>query len=120
MWLREHRIFLFIKGYVMKLSEMAENLGIDEEDIRELLQLYMDTTKDDLTQLNEAIKANDINKAHEKSHSIKGASGNLTLTELYEIARDFDDNIRKNNLEGIESKIEMFTIKFNALIKELE
>ena len=103
----------------MKLSELVENLGMEEDEIRELLQLYIDTTREDLIQLHAAIEANDMNRAHEKTHSISGASGNLTLTELYEIARDMDDSIRNNNMEGIESKIEKFTLTFNAQAKEL-
>ena len=104
----------------MKLSELADNLGLDQDEARELLELYIDTTKNDLANLNKAIKSNDLTRAHENSHSIKGASGNLTLTELYEIAKDIDDDIRNKSIEQIASKIEKFTLKFNELTKELE
>jgi HPt (histidine-containing phosphotransfer) domain-containing protein len=104
----------------VKISEVAENLGMEVDEIRELLELYVDTTRDDLAQLQAAVKANDMTKAHEKSHSIKGSSGNLTLTELYELAKDIDDSIRSNNIDGIESKIETFSLIFNAQAKEFE
>ena len=104
----------------MKVSEVAESLGFEEDEIRELLELYVDTTRDDLAQMNAAVKANDITKAHEKAHSIKGSSGNLTLTELYEIAKDIDDSLLSNNMEGIETKIEKFVLTFNAQAKEFE
>ena len=104
----------------MKISEVAENLGMEEDEIKELLELYVVTTRDDLAQLHAAVKVNDIARAHERSHSIKGSSGNLTLTELYEIAKDIDDSLLNNDMEGIEAKVETFTLAFNIQAKEFE
>ncbi len=113
-------VFLLKECVPVKISEVAENLGMEVDEIRELLELYVDTTRDDLTQLQAAVKAKDLTKAHEKSHSMKGSSGNLTLTELYELAKDIDDSIRSNHMDGIESKIERFALVFNAQAKEFE
>lgn len=70
----------------MSLKELAENLGIDEEDFRELVQLFIDTTLSDLDKLLESINEEDYNKAKDAAHSIRGAAGNLGFMDIWESA----------------------------------
>ncbi|MFH1931094.1 MAG: Hpt domain-containing protein [Pseudomonadota bacterium] len=87
----------------MKAKKLAENLGLEEEKFAELFGLYKETASSDLKELKFAISAGDAEKAHEKAHSIKGASGNLGLDELYETAKAIDDRARANSLDGLEN-----------------
>ena len=102
----------------MELEKLAEKLGLDVEDIRELLELYVETTYSDLAQLKEAIKAKDAQLAHAKAHSIKGASGNLGLDEMYELAKEIDNQARANSLDRLDDMVQVLQEKFNSLVKE--
>ncbi len=102
----------------MELEKLAERLGLDVEDIRELLELYVETTTSDLAQLKGAIEAKDAQLAHAKAHSIKGASGNLGLAEVYELAREIDDQARANSLDRLNEMIQVLEEKFNSLAKD--
>jgi len=104
----------------MDLKKIAERLGLDVEDIRELLELYVETTTSDLTQLKGAIETKDAELAHAKAHSIKGASGNLGLDEIYELAKKIDDLARVNALDGLEDMVQVLQEKFNSLVEEFE
>ena len=104
----------------MKLEKIAERLGLDVEDIRELLELYMETTTSDLAELKRAIEAKDAQLAHIKAHSIKGASGNLGLDEMYYPAKEIDDRARANSLDGLENMVQVLQEKFNSLVKDFE
>ena len=104
----------------MELEKLAERLGLDVEDIRELLELYVETTTSDLAQLKGAIEAKDDHLAHAKSHSIKGASGNLGLDEMYELAKEIDDRARVNSLDGLNEMIQVLEDKFNSLVEDFE
>ena len=104
----------------MKLSEIAERLDLDMEDIKELMGLYLETTASDLKELKIAVESKNSEEVHKKAHSITGASGNLGLTELHEIATKINSVARGNSLDGIESMVEEFSEKFNQLIKELD
>ena len=104
----------------MDLNELTERLGLDVEDIRELLELYVETTTSDLAQLKGAIEAKDAQLAHAKAHSIKGASGNLGLDEMYELAKEIDDRARVNSLDGLEKMVQVFQKKFNSFVKDFE
>lgn len=104
----------------MELEKLAERLGLDVEDIRELLELYVETTTSDLAELKEAFEAKDARLVHEKAHSIKGASGNLGLDEMYNPAKEIDDLARVNSLDGLENMVQVLQEKFNSLVEEFE
>ena len=104
----------------MELQKLAERLGLDLEDIRELLELYVETTTSDIAELKGAIEAKDAQLAHAKAHSIKGASGNLGLSEIYELAKGIDDRARANSLDGLNEMIQILEENFNSLVKDFE
>ena len=104
----------------MELEKLAERLGLDVEDIRELFELYVETTTSDLAELKGAIETKDAQLAHAKAHSIKGASGNLGIDEMYNQAKEIDDLARVNSLDGLENMVQVLEDKFNSLIKDFE
>ena len=103
----------------MEAKKLAENLGLEEEKFAELFGLYKETTSSDLKELKHAISSGDAEKAHEKAHSIKGASGNLGLDELYETAKAIHDRARVNSLGELESMFQEFWESYEKLVKEL-
>ena len=104
----------------MELEKLAERLGLDVEDIQELLKLYVETTTSDLAELKGAIEAKNAQLAHIKAHSIKGASGNLGLDEMYNLAKEIDDSARVNSLDRLEEGIQVLEEKFNSFVKEFK
>lgn len=104
----------------MELGKLADKLGLDVEDIIELFELYVETTASDLVELKGAIQGKDSQLAHAKAHSIKGASGNLGLDEMYNLAKEIDDRAQGNSLDGLEEMIQALEEKYNSLVKEFE
>ena len=104
----------------MEAKKLADNLGLEEEEFTEIFGLYKKTTSSDLKELKFAISVGDAEKAHEKAHSIKGASGNLGFDELYETAKAIDDRARVNAFDGLENMFQEFWESYEKLIKELE
>ena len=59
------------------------------------LQLCGMMLKDDnLQKLEEALAANDLDKAFEAAHALKGVAGNLSLTPIYEPASEITELLR--------------------------
>ena len=104
----------------MDIKELAENLELDLEDFNEIFEIYMETTSSDLQELKVALRDGDAQKAHEKSHSIKGSSGNLGLNELYELAKQIDDRARVNSLNGLEDLVSDFYERYEKLVEDFE
>jgi histidine phosphotransfer protein HptB len=101
----------------MELEKLAERLGLDVEDIRELLELYVETTTSDLAELKGAIETKNTQLVHAKAHTIKGASGNLGLDKMYELAKEIDDTARVNSLDGLGNMLQALQEQFNSLVK---
>ena len=104
----------------MDIKKLADNLGLDPEDYNELLELYIQTTSADIEELRTALSSNDAESAHDRAHSIKGASGNLGLNDLFVLAKEIDDRACNNSLEGLNDRLNDFNIKFERLITEFE
>ena len=104
----------------MILTNLAENLGLEEKEFSEIFELYILTTSCDIGELTAALDVGDADKAHEKAHSIKGASGNLGFDELYETAKAIDDRARVNSFDGLENMFQEFWENYEKLVKELE
>ena len=83
----------------MNFKELAENVGVEEEEYLELIELFIETGMSDLDTLYSAIKEKNAEKAANAAHSLKGAASNLGLIELYEAAMKIEEGILNNRLE---------------------
>ena len=83
----------------MDFKELAENVGVEEEEYLELIELFIETGMSDLDTLSSAIKEKNADKAAHAAHSLKGAASNLGLMELYEAAKKIEEGIRNDRLE---------------------
>jgi HPt (histidine-containing phosphotransfer) domain-containing protein len=89
---------------------------LEEEELSELLDLFLKTTSSELIEFQSALKEKDAQAAERMAHSIKGAAGSLGLKEIYEAAKRIETAARTNRLEEIEvdlriikEKLEMIT-----------
>jgi HPt (histidine-containing phosphotransfer) domain-containing protein len=88
---------------MIMIKEIAEERGIDEEDVYELLELFLEYTQtEDLAALREALHNRNHSVAREKAHSIKGAALNLKLTEIVSLAREIENKCDAADLAGVE------------------
>jgi HPt (histidine-containing phosphotransfer) domain-containing protein len=104
----------------MDIKKLAENLELDLEDFNGIFEIYIETTSSDLQELKAALRDGDAQRAHERSHSIKGSSGTLGLDELYELAKQIDDRARVNSLNGLEDLVSDFYERYEKLVADFE
>jgi histidine phosphotransfer protein HptB len=96
-------------GGGMNLEELAKNLEMNEEEFLEMLDLFLETTTEDLSKLRSAIEEKDTQKVARTAHSIKGAAANLGLEEIHKVAVRIEREARENDLKEVGEAIE--TIK---------
>ena len=101
----------------MDIKVLAEDLGLDEDEYLELVDLLVDTGMVDLSNMESAIKAGDADAAARAAHSIKGASGNLGIMDIYELAKAVEAKLRNNNLTAIEGELKEIREKLETLAK---
>lgn len=89
----------------MNFKEIGQEIGLDEEEYLEMIELFFESGGEDINTLEAAIKEADAEKAHEASHSIKGSSGSLMLDTIYETAKSMDDILRTGKFENVEEML---------------
>jgi len=101
----------------MDIKALADDLGLDEDEYLELVELLVDTGMVDLSNMESAVKAGDADTAARAAHSIKGASGNLGVMDIYELAKAIEAELRNNNLAAIEGQLKEIREKLEVLEK---
>ena len=84
----------------MDVKVLADNLGLEEDEYLELLELFLETTESNLEKLRAGIDTGNTQEVVASSHSIKGSSANLGLEKISEVAKGVEEKARQNGLEG--------------------
>ncbi len=104
----------------MNVKELADKIGLDEEDYRELAELFMETSAAEYDQLKHAYAAKDAEQVSRSAHSISGASGNMGLINIHEVARRIEQTANKNQLDQINSDVETLHELLNDVAQLIE
>ena len=99
----------------MNFKTLAENLGLEEDEFVELVELLVDTGRPQIAELREAVKAEDGEDIRKIAHSLKGASGNLGLMEISKEAKKIEDNCELKNFQAVAESVEKMEQLINAL-----
>jgi PAS domain S-box-containing protein len=71
-------------------EDVAEILGVPVELVGELLEDFFDSSLEEVDKMSEAIMEKNYTTIEHLAHSIKGASGNLRLVPVSDVARDIE------------------------------
>jgi histidine phosphotransfer protein HptB len=99
----------------MNFQELAENLGLEVDEYRELIELFIDTGSADFQKIQEALDGGNSDQVMRSAHTIKGAAGNLGLMDVSETARTIEDNASKNQLDCIGTAVQILKTQFEAI-----
>ncbi|MBW1869228.1 MAG: Hpt domain-containing protein [Deltaproteobacteria bacterium] len=103
------------KGGIMNIKELAENLGLGEDEYLELIELLIDTGTVDVEKLRSAIEEGNAEEAANAAHSLKGASGSLGLMEIYGLAQKTEKEARNNSLDGLVESVQTLKAQIDSL-----
>jgi HPt (histidine-containing phosphotransfer) domain-containing protein len=103
-------------SYTIDLQKIADKLDFDLEDIEMLLEVFIESAKESLEILKDAIDINNMEAISSSAHAIKGSAANLTLNEISDIAKEMEHNAREKNSIDYLSHYE----KLNLLLKDIE
>ena len=104
----------------MNLKQWAQRLEIEEDELLEIVDLFIKTSFSDLAKLQAAIEEKDILPVVKAAHSIKGAAGILGLLEIHEAAKRIETAARTNRLEEIEADLRIIKEKLEMITDALK
>lgn len=100
----------------MDFQDLASRLGIDDEDFMELVELFVTTTRSDIEKIKKGVSEADSDQVAAASHSVKGAAGNLGFDEMFELAKNMEQQARTGNLDGFNTMIADLEAKVDTLL----
>lgn len=99
----------------MNIKELAENLGLEEDEYLELLELFIDTGTADFQKIESGLASGDADQVMRSAHTIKGAAGNLGLMEVSDAAKIIEENASNNHLEGLDQAVSALRTHFESI-----
>jgi HPt (histidine-containing phosphotransfer) domain-containing protein len=100
----------------MNIKALADNLGLDEEEYLELIDLFLETGMTDLDTLESAIREADADLLARTAHSLKGASANLGLTDFSEVAKGIELQARDTRVQGAAAMVQQLRSKMDDIV----
>jgi HPt (histidine-containing phosphotransfer) domain-containing protein len=99
---------------------VLERIGGDASFLQDLLNLYFQEFGEKRQRLEEALSRGDSVQIQEVGHSLKGASANLSLAPLQNLARVIEMSGRDKDLEKAQQAIGTLDTEFQRLKAFLE
>jgi len=98
----------------------AEQCVNDISLMKELVNLFMKNVDKQMSGLQQAILAKEINDINRITHKMRGSIVIFGAKECSEVLLKMETNSKQNNLEGVEQDFTLATEKINLLRKDLE
>ncbi|MDJ0782392.1 MAG: Hpt domain-containing protein [Desulfosarcinaceae bacterium] len=99
----------------MDFKAMGANLGLEADEFRELVELFMETGKADFDNLRQALSGGDTAAAARYAHTLAGASGNLGLMELHTAAKQIEAAANADQVTAANAQAAEMTAMFDAI-----
>ncbi|MCG8473626.1 MAG: Hpt domain-containing protein [Desulfobacterales bacterium] len=100
----------------MDLKSIGAELGLEEDEFVEIVEIFIETAAQDITKLREAITAQDFEALTEAAHSLKGSAGNLGFNEIYSLSKKIEENARVFSIDGLSETL----VAIEAITQEIE
>ncbi|MBI5552006.1 MAG: Hpt domain-containing protein [Desulfobacterales bacterium] len=100
----------------MNIKELSENLGLEEDEYRELIDLFIASGGGDFQKIVAGMAAGDADQVMRAAHTIKGAAGNLGLVDVSAAAKVIEARAMNNQLGELGAAVRAL----EGLIKQIE
>lgn len=96
-------------------ASLSERTGGDEELIAQLMQMFL--VDESWAEMCTAIEAGECEKAFRAAHSLKGSSGMLGFTALFDRMKVITDCLRNGDIDGAEKAFEATRAEYEKAAK---
>ena len=103
----------------MNFKEMASKIGVDEVDFKELLEMMVDVSIVDINNFETELAVGNYLGSAMAAHSIKGAAGNLGLTDIFTVAAELEKAAKMSDQSQMAEKIAFLKQQLKTLSEEL-
>jgi two-component system sensor histidine kinase/response regulator len=106
-------------GESFDLSKILERLGGDEDLLREVLQLFLETAEENMVSLKDGINSGDTGQIQTAAHAIKGAAANIIANGVKEAADEIEHLVKENKLDRAGVQAESLEAELARLVEAI-
>ena len=100
-------------------SDGLARVGGNQGFYRKILKKFRAGNLEVMGKIREEVARKDLVQAERLVHGVKGASGNIGATELFESARILDDALNLEKTEGLETLLEAFSTALEVTLESI-
>lgn len=104
----------------MDVKQVATQLGLEEDDIYDVLALFVQTAPSDLMKMTSGFNRKDAVPVGEAAHSLKGSAGTLGFMDISNHAQQIMKLSREKNMIDLSLAVPPFLNQMKALLLELK
>lgn len=101
---------------IMDLEELLEMLNGNIQLVKMFMQKFYDDFRTMITEIEKYILEREYEEARKLVHKIKGASGNLRFTQVYQDCCSLEDVLKIGEERMIVKKFENFSMSMNNIL----
>ncbi len=90
----------------MNFKELAERIGLEEDEYLELVELFLETGMADFERLKTAVEAGDAQQVARSAHTLNGAAGNLGIMDVHQVAKRIELAAGENKLAAVSAEVD--------------
>ncbi len=99
------------ESVLKSMQDAAERMGLDLEDLQEMIDDVIKDSQEKAVRLKEAIVSGDYATVKTVAHDIKGSTANYGLTSISDIAFDLEKNNETASVDQVEEiKSQLLTL----------
>ena len=103
----------------MNLRALGEQIGLDEAEFRELIELFMETGRADYVQMKSAFDSGDAEQVARRAHTISGAAGNLGLMPVHEAAKRIELAAMEDRMASVSADVKTLNDHFDHIARQI-
>jgi HPt (histidine-containing phosphotransfer) domain-containing protein len=104
----------------MDVRQVASRLGLEEDDIYDVVELFIQAAPSDLMKLSTAYNSQDTVLIGEAAHSLKGSTGTLGFMDVSDQAQQIMMQSREKRIEDLSRSVPTFLGRMKELLQELQ
>ncbi|MBN1766114.1 MAG: response regulator [Sedimentisphaerales bacterium] len=105
---------------IIEPQQVLEMLGGDIEVFKEIAQVFMETTNDDVKELQSAVSSADADSIQKGAHKIKGAAANLGAIALQQVTAQMELDAKAGQTDTFEQTFNQIELELKRLYQSLE
>ena len=101
------------------IKNALTRLGNNKKLYLSILKDFYDTNKNIFENFKKAVSSNDTKQLRYMAHTLKGVSGNISATEIFDITTDLEINAIENNIKECEKLLDPLNMAVNKVFDSI-